>query len=157
MVSGQAVPAKLVGMATTGIYPPDFTTDIGRMRLLIGDLAATNIVSPNGDYLFYSDADIAGFLTLDGNIYRCAGFALNALATQAANEAESVKDYDIAIDRRQKAEQFREQAKAMFAQAERVDAEGDTGFQIVSTGRRYTPAELAEFDLSQFEPLDFIV
>ncbi len=144
-------------MATSGVYPPDFTTDTGRMRLLLGDLSATNIVGATADYLFYSDADIAGFLLLDSNIYRVAGLALNALATQAANQAESIRDYDLQIDQRQKAEQFREQAKAMFEQADRVDAEGDEGFQIVRTGRRKTWTELAETPVDELDYTDLIV
>lgn len=144
-------------MSTLGIYPPDFTTDVGRVRLLIGDLSATNVTGGSGDFLFYADTDIAGFLTLDANIYRAAGFALNALAAQAADQAQLSKDYDLTLDARQKAEQFREQAKAMFAQADRVDAEGDTGFQIVSTGRRLTFQELAEIPIADLEPLDFII
>lgn len=157
MVSGQAVPARIGCMSTTGVFPPNFTTDTGKVRLLIGDLAATNVTGGNGDYLYYSDADITGFLLLDANLYRVAGLALNALASQAANEAESVKDYDLAVDRRQKAEQFREQAKTMFAQAERVDAEGSEGFQIVSTGKRYTLEELAEIQVSALDTVDLIV
>ncbi|UXO93827.1 hypothetical protein Pan2_08 [Pseudanabaena phage Pan2] len=144
-------------MATTGVYPPDFTTDTGKVRLLIGDLVATNVSGGSGDYLFFSDDDIDGYLLLSDNIYRVAGFALNGLAAVAADQAESVKDYDIAIDRRQRAEQFREQAKQMFAQAERADAEGDTGFQIVTTGKRYTLEELAEIQVSTLDAVDLIV
>lgn len=144
-------------MSTSGAYPPNFTTDTGKVRLLIGDLVATNVVGGSGDYLFFSDDDIAGYLLLSDNIYRVAGFALNGLAAVAADQAESIKDYDLAVDRRQKAEQFREQAKQMFAQAERADAEGSEGFQIVSTGKRYTLEELAEIQVSALDAVDLIV
>lgn len=135
-------------MSTSGIYPPDFTTDLGKFRLLLGDTNATNVNMGEGDYLYFSDAEIDGYLLLNTSIYRAAGLALNALAAQAANEAESIKDYDLQIDRRQKAEQFREQAKQMFAQADVIDAEGDEGFVIVTTGAQPEwPAELGPVPL----------
>jgi hypothetical protein len=123
-------------MATTGAYPPDFTTDVGRFRLLIGDLNATDVTGGEGQYTFFGDTEIAGYLTLNTSIYRAAGMALNALATQAADQAQSIRDYDLQVDLRQRAEQFREQAKQMFAQADLADAESDEAFQIVDTGSR---------------------
>ena len=144
-------------MSNSGVYPPDFTTDTGRFRLLIGDLNATDVSGGSGTYLFFGDTEIAGYLTLNTSIYRAAGMALNALATQAADQAVSTKDYDLAVDMRQRAEQFREQAKQMFAQADIMDMEGDEGFQIVSTGRRYTRAELAELDLTLVDYTEYIV
>lgn len=144
-------------MSTSGVYPPDFTTDLGKFRLLIGDTNATDVNQGVGNYLFFSDDEIDGYLLLNTSVYRAAGFALNALAAQAANQAESIKDYDLAVDRRQKAEQFREQAKQMFAQADIIDAEGDEGFQIVRTGRAKTTAELAEVNLLDIDYTDYIV
>lgn len=144
-------------MSTIGVAPPDFTDVVGQFRLLVGDTTATDVAQGQGSYVFFSDEEINGYILLQPNIYRAAGLALNALASQAANEAESIKDYDLAVDRRQKAEQFREQAKQMFAQAERVDAEGSEGFQIVSTGKRYTLEELAEIQVSALDTVDLIV
>lgn len=132
-------------MSTTGVAPPVFTTDVGKVRLLIGDTNATNIAGGEGTYTFFSDDEIDGYLALESNIYRAAGFAVNALATQAADQAQSIKDYDLAVDMRQRAEQFREQAKQLFERAKLVDAEGDEGFQIVATGRSPIYPELAEY------------
>jgi hypothetical protein len=144
-------------MSTIGVAPPDFTDIVGQFRLLVGDTNATIISGGQGTYLFFSDEEINGYILLQSNIYRAAGMALNALATQAADQAQMVKDYDLQVDMRQRAEQFREQAKAMFEQAHIVDAEGGEGFQIVSTGRRYTRAELAELDLTLVDYTEFIV
>lgn len=144
-------------MANEGIAPPDFGTDTGKFRLLIGDLNATNINAGEGEYTFFSDLEIAGYLTLNTSIYRAAGMALNALATQAADQAHSIRDYDLQVDLRQRAEQFREQAKQMFAQADIIDMEGDEGFQIVRTGRRRTWAELAETPIDELDYTDLIV
>lgn len=144
-------------MSTTGVYPPDFSSTVGQFRLLIGDTNATNIVAPNGDYTFFGDAEIDGYLALEANIYRAAGFAVNALATQAADQAQTIKDYDLQIDMRQRAEQFRRQAEQLFERAILVDAESVDGFQIVRTGRPKTTAELAEVNLSDIDYADYIV
>lgn len=144
-------------MSTIGVAPPDFTDAVGRFRLLVGDTNATATGGGLGTYLFFSDEEIAGYLLLEANIYRAASFAVNALATQAADQAQSIKDYDLQVDMRQRAEQFREQAKQLFQRAILADAESVDGFQIVRTGRPKTTAELAELDLSQFDLTEFIV
>lgn len=143
-------------MSTIGVAPPDFTDAVGQFRLLVGDTNATEIGNGTGTYKFFSDEEIAGYMLMEANLYRAAGFGLNALATQAADRAQSIKDYDLQVDMRQRAEQFREQARQLFERAKLLDAEGGEGFQIVSTGRRYTRAELAELDLSQFDLTEFI-
>jgi hypothetical protein len=53
--------------ANQGVAPPDFTTAVGQVRLLIGD--TDPVVDEGalvGTYVFYSDAEIAGLLALYG-------------------------------------------------------------------------------------------
>lgn len=147
-------------MANEGIAPPDFTTDVGRFRLIANDTYFIPLVPPvsgEGDYTLFSDDEIDGFLALESNVYRAVGLAYMGLANTAARDAESIKDYDLAIDSRQKAEQLRLQATWFYTRADELDSEGDEGFQIVSTGRRYTSAELAELDFSTVDYLDLTV
>jgi len=130
-------------MSTSGVFPPVFTTNVGQFRLLVGDTNATGVNQGVGNYAFFSDDEIDGYLLLNTNIYRAAGLALNALATQAADQAQTIKDYDLQVDMRQRSESFKRQASEMFAQGEAADAEGDEGFLIVDTGKRYEwPPEL---------------
>lgn len=148
-------------MANPGIAPADTTTDIGRVRALTGDMIYVALAPPvtgQGDYTLFSDAEIQVFLDYaDDSPFRAAGYAFMQLSGAAAQQAESIKDYDLQIDRRQKAEQLRAQATFFFEQADRLDLQGDDGFTIVSTGRRKTTAELAETQVYELTEWDLIV
>lgn len=146
--------------ANQGVAPPDYTTDVGRFRLVAGDAVSAPLdppVSGQGDYQDWSDADIEAFLTIEDGVYRAVGLAYASLAAQAAQEAESLKDFDLLRDARQKARELREQSLWFYNRADELDAEGAEGFQIVPTGRRRTRAELAERPLTDFDLTDFIV
>jgi len=140
-------------MANLGVAPPNFSTNLGSFRLLANDVyfVPTNpAVTGVGDYLLFSDNEIDAYLLLQSNVYRAVGLAYIGLANTAARQAESIKDFDLAIDSRQKAEQLRAQADAFFTLADRADAEGDMGFQIVDTGKQcYCRDELAEYPTSK--------
>lgn len=146
-------------MANAGVAPPDYTTDVGKFRLLTSDTYYVPLVPDvpgQGDFVLFSDAEIDGYLAMEDSVYRAAGLAFMGLAATAAREAESIRDFDLQVDRRQKAEQLRLQAAWFYTEAERLDGEGDEGFTIVRTGRRYTRAELAEFNYSDYDPTDWI-
>lgn len=134
-------------MSTIGVAPPDFTDVVGQFRLLVGDTNATDISQGQGTYALFSDEEINGYLLLDSNLYRAVAMGLTSLGNQAAAEAETIKDYDLQVDRRQKAEQYREQAKAMLERAQMADLDGDDGFQIVPTGRHLTRPERLAADV----------
>ena len=149
----------MVIMANPGIAPPEFDTPVGQFRLLAGDVAFTALTPAQlglGDYTAFSDEEIEGFLDLNGdNVYRAVGFAYMALANVAAQNAQSIKDFDLQIDSRQRAEQLRFQAAWFFGKADEVD--GEETFQIVATGRKRSRVELAEQDWSKFDYTDLII
>lgn len=146
-------------MANPGVYPVNFTTDVGKFRLLVNDLYSVPlvpVVAGQQDYTLFSDAEIEGYLALETSVYRAAGLAFMGLAATASREAESVKDFDLQVDRRDKSKALMEQARWFYTEAERLDSEGDEGFVIVRTGRRFTTAELAEIDWNDYDPTDWI-
>jgi hypothetical protein len=67
--------------ANLGISPPDFTTDIGRIRRAIGDTDATDVVTGSGTYLFFSDIELSS-LALDwtGHWRYAAAEAIDTIA-----------------------------------------------------------------------------
>lgn len=135
-------------MANPGVYPLDPTTEVGKTRLVIGDTISVPldpVVSGQEDFTMFSDAEIQAFLDYsDDSPMRAAGYAYLSLAGAAAQQAESIADYDLKLDTRDKAKQLRDQAMFYFERADQIDMEGEEGFQIVATGRRPTCAELAE-------------
>ena len=144
-----------------GVAPAVLTTLVGQFRLITGDLNYKPLapaVSGMGNYTLFSDDEIITFLTFaDDSPFRAAGYAFMQLSGAAAQQAESIKDYDLQIDRRQKAEQLRAQATFFFEQADRLDLQSDEGFNIVATGRRKTFAELAETQIDELTEWDLIV
>jgi hypothetical protein len=147
-------------MSNPGVYPLVPTSDVGKVRLIIGDTISVPfdpVVSGQQDYTLFGDDEITAFLSYSESPMRAAGYAYLSLAGAAAQQAESIKDYDLAVDSRQKAENLRAQAAFYFEQADKIEAAGESGFQIVSTGRRLTRAELAELDWSEVDYTDWIV
>ena len=137
-------------MSNSGVYPLDTTTNVGKTRLALGDtisVAFDPVQVGLQNYTLFSDAELEFFLSNGGDSpTRASGWAFLSLAGAAAQQAESIKDYDLAVDRRQKAEQLRLQAAEYFRLADQADAAGTTGFQIVGTGLQYPYwAELAEY------------
>ena len=132
-------------MPNRGIAPPDLATTRGKFRLLAGDSVYVALIPAEtgfGDYTLFSDAEVDAYLTMaEDSVYRAVGWAYLQLANEAARQAESIKDYDLAVDSRQKAQELRAQALSWLEQADQEDAAGDDGFQIVTTGTRLTRVE----------------
>lgn len=108
------------------ITPPDYTTAVGQVRLLIpdveqlGDLAAPT--SP-ASYIF-SDGQIQAFLTLYGNnVKRAAAQAKLVLATSEALINKVIKTDDLATDGAKLAQELRAQAQMLMAEADKDDLE----------------------------------
>jgi len=99
--------------------PIDYTTDAGRVRLLINDVDETNKV--------FTDAEITAFLALEGGVVKLA--AAQALDTIADNEAlasKVIKTQDLSTDGAKVAESLRKRAATLRQQA--VDDDELEGF-----------------------------
>ena len=84
-----------------GIAPPDPETPIGQVRLLSGDSVYTELDPPvagMGQYRYWSDAEIASFLTLaGGSIPRAISIAYSQLASSYVGQSRSIKTDDLSI------------------------------------------------------------
>lgn len=84
-----------------GVAPPVMTSDLGKLRAILGDLEYTDLEPPEagfGSYKFFGDAELQAFLDAGGSIEMAAYFSYMQLAASAAVSAKSVKDLDLAID-----------------------------------------------------------
>lgn len=117
-----------------GTIPVDYTTPVGKVRLLIPDTA----VSPTQEYIF-SDDQIDVFLGLfNGNIKRAAAQAKDVIATDEVLLIKVVRTDDLSVDGVKVAAELRAQAKSLRDQADAADeTELLDYFQIV-----YPQAEL---------------
>lgn len=117
------------------LFPPDYSTTVGQVRLLIPD---TEQLDNNKDldaipqYLF-NDAQIQAFLALYGsNVKRAAAQAKLVLATSESLINKVIKTYDLSTDGAKLGAELREQSKSLFAEADKDDQyDAYDTFQII--------------------------
>ena len=111
-----------------------------------GDTVATELLPPIEGVRMYrelSDAEIEGFLAQAANesIPRAIGLYVLSLATRAALEAKTVKDYDLQLDLTKRSGELRAAAQMWFDRADAEDAaNGDNDiFEIFGFEREFIP------------------
>lgn len=118
-----------------GVAPPDFASTTGQFRALLGDTDAVNIISGLGEYVWFSDAEIAAFLGLYADNPKRA--AARALLTIAGSQALLLKKWsadDLSVDGAAIAEALRKMAKDLQDEADAGDNSIDI-FEISYPGR----------------------
>lgn len=119
-------------MANTGVAPVDLGSNIGRVRVLLGDTDPTNVVNNVGEYLFFSDAEVESILTMYGDNPKLA--AARALETIAGSQALLLKSWssdDLTVNGDRIAKELRETAKQLRAEA--ADWESSDFYALIQT------------------------
>ena len=129
-------------MPNPGAYPLNPNTPTGQFRLLTGDTQSVPLdppVSGQQDYEKFSDAEIEGYLAAGGDsIPRAIGFAYLYLASRAAMESKSIRDFDLQVDLTKRAADLRAIAQMWFDRADGDDeASAEEAFEVVPTGRSH--------------------
>ena len=105
---------------TPDLTPPDYTTAVGQVRLLIPDTEQLGSVP---EYVF-SDPQIQAFLALySNNIKRAAAQAKLVLATSEALINKVIKTDDLSTDGAKLAAELRAQAQMLMSEADKDTAE----------------------------------
>lgn len=131
-------------MANTGVAPVDLGSNIGRVRVLLGDTDPTNIVNNVGEYLFFSDSEIESILTMYSDSPQLA--AARCLETIAGSQALLLKSWssdDLTVNGDRIAKELRETAKQLRAEA--LSAESSEAFEIVPLPLQEVASEYAEW------------
>ena len=106
------------------VYPPDYSTVVGQIRLLIPDVEQLeNLADPTADaaYLF-DDHQVQAFATLYGNnVKRAAAQAKLVLATSEALINKVIRTYDLQTDGAKLGAELRAQAKQLQDEADKDD------------------------------------
>ena len=106
------------------VYPPDYATVIGQIRLLIPDVEQLeNLADPAADaaYLF-DDHQVQAFATLySNNVKRAAAQAKLVLATSEALINKVIRTYDLQTDGAKLGAELRAQAKQLQDEADKDD------------------------------------
>jgi hypothetical protein len=124
------------------LYPPDFSTELGRLRALIPDVDQSDFAdSGEASYLF-SDQHLNAFLALYssstsqvGKVKRAAASALTAIATSEALISKVIRTEDLQTDGAKLATALLSAAGRLNREAEDDDEREDDldggGFAIV--------------------------
>lgn len=120
-------------MANTGVAPVDLGSNVGKVRVLLGDTDPTNVSNNVGEYLFFSDAELEAVLGMYGDSPKLA--AARCLDTIAGSQALLLKSWssdDLTVNGDRIAKELRELAKQLRAEA--VADESSEAFEIVAFG-----------------------
>lgn len=124
-------------MATTpDVSPPDYSTAVGQVRLLIPD---TEQIGDTPAYLF-SDPQIQAFLSMYANsVKRAAAQAKLVLATSEALINKVIRTYDYQTDGAKLGAELRAQAQALREEAE-IDERDDASdtFLVAAPETKWT-------------------
>jgi hypothetical protein len=108
------------------LTPPDYTTAIGQVRLLIPDTEQLdNLADPSASAAYiFSDPQIQAFLALySNNVKRAAAQAKLVLSTSEALINKVIRTADYTTDGAKLGAELRAQAAALMAEADKDDAE----------------------------------
>jgi hypothetical protein len=125
-------------MANSGVAPVDLTTDVGRVRVLLGDTDPANVSGGFGDYLYFSDDELTAVLSMYNDNPKLA--AARCLETIAASQALLLKSWssdDLSVRGDAIAESLRKIAKQLRDEAT-ADASSDS-FEIIPFPKRQYP------------------
>lgn len=120
----------------------DPSTTLGQLRLLIPDRDVTALV--------YSDADLEGFLALEGGVIkRATAAALETIAADEALVSKVIKTQDLSTDGTRVAEALMKRAARLREQADEDDVAAGSAFDIVDFADPYArrPPENTEFEV----------
>lgn len=113
-------------MPLNDIAPPDYSTAIGQVRLLIPDTdQLSNLANPSGasEYIF-NDSQVQAFLSLYGtNVKRAAAQAKLVLATSETLINKVIRTGDYATDGAKLGAELRAQAAELRLEADKDEAE----------------------------------
>jgi len=101
----------------------DYTTDVGKTRLLIPDTDEAN--------LLLDDDQIGAFLALEGSVKLAAAQALDTIASSEAMVSKVIRTQDVSTDGAKVAAELRARAAELRRQVDEGVGDDTVGLQIV--------------------------
>ena len=136
-------------MANFGVSPVDYDTDVGKVRVLLGDTEAENVESGIGEYMYFGDSEIGAFLDMYGdNVKLAAARAIEVIAASQALLLKSWKSDDLAVNGDKIAESLRKIATQLREEA--IAEESSEYFNLI---KMYVEgADVDDFAEEEFYP-----
>lgn len=136
-----------------GAYPPDFNTEVGRVRLLTSDTEATDVAAGQGEYVWMGDAEITAYLDLMKSPERVALRILRLVAMTPAMQLKKWSSADLSVDGAAISRALRDLIRDIENEMDEADGAAATEVaMIVPTGASiaqpalYPGAEGVDFD-----------
>ncbi len=105
-------------MANEGVAPPNFSSDVGQVRVLLGDTVAGNIISGVGEYVYFGDDELNAFLTMYGdNVKLAAARGLETISMSQVLLLKSWSSDDLTVNGDRIAESLRKLAAQLREEA----------------------------------------
>ena len=130
-------------MANTGVAPVALDTNVGKVRVLLGDTDPIKVSGGEGTYLFFSDAELTAILGMYSDSPQLA--AARCLETIAGSQALLLKSWssdDLTVNGDKIAKELRDTAKQLRAEA--VSSEASEAFEIIPLPYPTVTPEYAE-------------
>lgn len=117
----------------------DFSSDNGKVRLLISDIDPDNPIFPYGTAANPADAiDAFIGMALDNNVKRAAAQALQTIAVNEILVQKRIKLLDLSTDGPAEAEALRKLAIQLRAEADEEEVDGAFDFaEMIQTPQQY--------------------
>jgi hypothetical protein len=120
-------------MANSGVAPVDLGSNVGKVRVLLGDTDPNNVVNNVGEYLFFSDSEIESILGMySGSPKMAAARCLETIAGSRALMLGAWSTDDLSVRGDAIAKELRELAKQLRQEA--VQDDSSEAFEIVAFG-----------------------
>jgi len=117
-------------MANTGVAPPNFSTSVGKVRVLLGDTDPTNVAGGSGTYLFFSDTELTALLEMyDDNVKLTSARCMETIAGSQALLLKAWSSDDLTVNGDRIARELRELAKQLRSEA--LSEESSNYFDII--------------------------
>lgn len=118
-------------MANEGVAPPNFTTDVGQVRVLLGDTVPENVVGGVGEYAYFGDDELNAFLTMYGdNVKLAAARGLETISMSQALLLKSFSSDDLTVNGDRIAESLRKLAAQLREEA--LQEESNEYFNMIA-------------------------
>jgi hypothetical protein len=118
-------------MANSGVSPVQYGTDVGKVRTLLGDTEAENVVGGVGEYMYFGDDEISAFLTMYGdNVKLAAARCMETISMSQALLLKSWSSDDLTVNGDRIAESLRKLAAQLREEA--LQDEASEYFNMIS-------------------------
>lgn len=100
----------------------DFSTDVGKVRLMIPDRDLT--------YAVFTDEEIEALITIEGDIRRAAALGLETIASDTAATLRTTETLGLKVDGTKASAELLKRAATLRTQALESESRGDPPFDI---------------------------